>query len=125
MAYREQAYEAQADPFDVPDFLQQLMMAWRSIPMDQKSMLVQYARQIWPVRGALLARLVVGAFNEMRRGIPMQPALYRTAHRLGIAQRSDGGVPPGMSHVQVQQYRQRQMQRSPANRLRLPRRPRR
>jgi hypothetical protein len=122
MMYRDSAYESQADPFDVPDVIQQLMTAWKSIPLDQKSMLVHYARQIWQVRGVLLARLVVGAFREMRRGLPMRPALYRTAQRLGVSPRS-GSSQPGMSSIQVGQYRRRQMQRLPSNQRRpVPRR---
>jgi hypothetical protein len=115
MPYRESVYENLADRFDVAHVIDQLRDAWRSIPQDQKSLLVSYAKQLWPVRGMLLAKLVVLAFGDMRRGIPMQAALHRAAYRLGVRRR-DGGVQSGMSTTQVQQYRRRQMQRQPSSR---------
>ena len=124
MPYRESEYDDNADHFDVPEVIQQLMQAWKSIPQDQTSMLVSYARQLWPVRGALLAQLVVLAFGQIRRGVPMRTALYRAAHRLGINQRVSASHPV-MSTTQVHQYRRRQMQRLPTNRRKYGYRPRR
>jgi hypothetical protein len=118
MSYRESVYENPTDQFDVPHAMDQLRDVWRSMPQDLKSLLVSYAKQLWSVRGVLLAKLVILAFGDMRRGVPMQAALYRAAHRLGV-QRRDGGVQPGMSTTQVQQYRRRQMQRLPSNRRKL------
>ena len=118
MPYRESVYENPANQFDVAHVIDQLRDAWRSIPQDQKSLLVSYAKQLWPVRGMLLAKLVVLAFGDMRRGIPMQAALNRAAYRLGV-QRREGGIQPGISITQVDQYRKRQMQRLPSNRRKL------
>ena len=115
MSYRDAFYEDDADRFDPPEVIHQIMQAWKSIPQDQKTMLVRYARQLWPVRGALLAQLVILAFGQIRRGIPVQTALYHAAQRLGIQQRG-AATQPGMSTTQVQQYRRRQMQRLPSNR---------
>lgn len=118
MTYRQSVYENRADPFDVPQVIDQIRDGWRSIPQDQKSLLVSYAKQLWAVRGVLLAKLVILAFGDMCRGAPMQIALFRAANHLDVPRRQ--GLPTGMSTTQVQQYRRRQMQRQPSNRRKLP-----
>jgi hypothetical protein len=113
MPYREFEYESRADRFDLPDSIQQLRTAWQSIPPDVKSSLLFHIRQLWAVRGPMLARLAVTAYSLMRQGVPMKVALPRAASQLGIPRRPAGSQ-PGLSTTQVKQYRQRQMQRLPA-----------
>lgn len=115
MHYRESVYDRNVDRFDFPDLVQQIMRVWKSIPQDQKSLIVSNIRDLWPVRGMLLAHLTVLVFGQVRHGVPLHIAIRRAAQKLKIEQQV-GTNKPGMSSTQAQQYRRRQMQRLPSDR---------
>ncbi len=81
---------------------------WRSMPPDLKQQLMTTARQLWTVRGGLLAQLVGLAYSFVLQGLQPIPALRLAARQLHIPRSSGLGKLTG---VQVKQYHRRQQQR--------------
>jgi hypothetical protein len=82
---------------------------WRTMPLDLKQQLIESAKQLWPIRGALLQRVVATAYSLIiGQGLLPLPALRQAARQLRVPQRGTQGK---LSAVQVKQYHRRQEQR--------------
>jgi hypothetical protein len=82
---------------------------WRSMPPDLKQQLIATARALWPLRGALLQRVVTTAYSLiLQQGLTPLPALRQAARQWQVPQQS---TPGKLSDVQVKQYHRRQEQR--------------
>jgi len=119
----EAALENAAERMDVGDLVGHLRDLWRSLPPDFKQDVQRRAKQMWDVRGLYLTRFLA-ALNTILAQNPAawQEAIARNraaaAHQLAVLAGQQARLaarqatpPPGMSSVQVRQYRRRQLVR--------------
>lgn len=126
--YREaEALEAElqtaAERMDAGDLVGQIRDLWRALPPDVKQDIQRRAKQMWDVRGLYFTRFVAAVNTILGRNpAGWQEAIARnraaTAHQLAMLAGRQARLPargatppPGMSPVQVRQYRRRQQAR--------------